>query len=196
MSKLRAILALIIFSHSALIMADVPLVSIISGDGPFPLGTTTTEMMISTDVTSGCRYNDIDDGNLPQWTPFPSTDNLAHSVQVTLVNDQDTNRYIRCKNLSTNEVNSVSFVFTITFASDNAAPTISSVAVTSATEDVAYFYDVDATDADVGDLLTFSLSVFPAGMSIDPSSGAISWMPVNEQVGTQPVIVDVTDSGG
>lgn len=199
MSRLRTIffsILLVSTFFSSIALADPPVISVVSGDGPFPIGTTITEMVVSTDVDSGCRYNDADDGNLPQWALFPSSDSLIHSVQVPLINDQDTNRYIRCKNLSTNEINSTSFIFTITFANDNAAPIISSVALTSATEDVAYSYDVDATDPDVGDVLSFTLSSFPSGMTIDPASGLISWVPSNEQVGNQPVVVEVSDSGG
>ncbi len=74
------------------------------------------------------------------------------------------------------------------------APVIGSVPVTVATRDETYVYDVEATDADTGDVLTYSLAEAPAGMEIDAFSGAINWVPTT----TQPVgvIVAVTDVSG
>ena len=57
-------------------------------------------------------------------------------------------------------------------------------------------YDVNATDPDVGDVLTFSLTTAPAGMTIDPASGLIAWTPAANQAGPQPVGVRVQDAGG
>ncbi|MBW8371916.1 MAG: S8 family serine peptidase, partial [Thiobacillus sp.] len=53
-------------------------------------------------------------------------------------------------------------------ASENAGtpPTITSTAITTATVGQPYSYDVDASDPDAGDVLSYSLDVFPAGMTI------------------------------
>ncbi|MCP4252153.1 MAG: PKD domain-containing protein [Candidatus Scalindua sp.] len=59
-----------------------------------------------------------------------------------------------------------------------------------------YGYDTEATDNDVGDVLTFSLDVAPAGMDIDPESGLISWEPTQDQFGEYVVTVRVEDLGG
>lgn len=64
-----------------------------------------------------------------------------------------------------------------------------------ATATVAYAYDVDATDSD-GDTLEFALSVFPEGMMISTSTGAISWMPSSTQATTTPYTVTVSVSDG
>ncbi len=87
-----------------------------------------------------------------------------------------------------------SFVVSVTNVNDS--PSIISSPVTGATQNVAYEYNVDATDADPGDLLTYSLEIFPAGMSIDPVSGLIVWIPDATQVGDNSVIVMVVDSIG
>ena len=73
------------------------------------------------------------------------------------------------------------------------APTITSTPVTSATEDAAYSYDVNATDPDVGDTLTYSLTTAPTGMTINATTGLISWTPTNAQVGANAVTVRVRD---
>lgn len=78
----------------------------------------------------------------------------------------------------------------------NQPPVITSTPVTTATVGQPYTYDVDTTDPDVGDTLTFSLDVAPAGMTIDPTTGLIQWTPTAGQVGDNSVTVRVQDSGG
>ena len=86
---------------------------------------------------------------------------------------------------------------TANFEADNGRPVITSVPVTSATQDVLYTYDVEATDPDVGDVLTFSLDASPVGMTIDAVSGLIQWTPDNSQVGpNNAVTVRVQDPDG
>ena len=43
--------------------------------------------------------------------------------------------------------------------------------------------------------LAFTLDLFPSNMTINAASGLISWTPVLAQIGTNTVIVRVTDSG-
>lgn len=78
-----------------------------------------------------------------------------------------------------------------TFKADaNNAPVIISTPVTSATKNQAYTYDVNATDSD-GDTLTYSLTIKPSGMSINSSSGLITWTPT--AAGAYNVTVMVSD---
>ncbi len=78
----------------------------------------------------------------------------------------------------------------------NRPPVIVTVPGTVATVAAPYAYDVDATDPDAGDTLTYSLTAAPANMSINPSTGLINWSPTPVQVGSQPVTVRVTDAAG
>src|SRR5690606_15375091 len=64
----------------------------------------------------------------------------------------------------------------VTIESVNDAPTITSTAITSATEGQAYQYTATADDSD-GDTLNWSLTTAPAGMTIDATSGVIDWLP-------------------
>ncbi|WP_052263304.1 MBG domain-containing protein [Geobacter pickeringii] len=77
----------------------------------------------------------------------------------------------------------------------NVAPVITSSPVTSAYVGVSYPYTATATDANLaqGDKIVFGLPVAPAGMVINPTTGAISWIPTAAQVGPQNVVVQVTD---
>ncbi|EXI66571.1 MAG: Cell wall-associated polypeptide CWBP200 [Candidatus Accumulibacter adjunctus] len=84
----------------------------------------------------------------------------------------------------------------ITAAKLNHPPTITSSAITAATAGAAYAYQVTASDPDAGDTLGFSLTTFPAGMSINAASGLIQWSPSAGQIGSHNVSVRVQDSGG
>lgn len=78
----------------------------------------------------------------------------------------------------------------------NRAPVITSTPVTDATAGQPYAYDVDATDPDAGDVLTYSLPNAPSGTIIDPVSGLITWTPGLSQSGAHSLTVKVDDAGG
>ena len=88
---------------------------------------------------------------------------------------------------------------TFTVGTANAAPAppvIISTPVQTATVGVAYSYPVAATDVNVGDIVTYSLvAPIPAGMTIVPGTGVISWIPAAGQVGPNAVTVQATDPG-
>ncbi len=86
--------------------------------------------------------------------------------------------------------------FTANAVVTNRPPVIVTVPGTVATVAAPYAYDVDATDPDAGDTLTYSLSAGPSNMTINPVTGLINWSPTPAQVGSQPVTVRVTDAGG
>ena len=86
--------------------------------------------------------------------------------------------------------------FTVTVANVNNAPIITSSPVTSVVAGQLYTYDVEATDPDTGDVLTFSLDVSPSGMTIDPSTGLINWTPIATDEGNHTVEVKVSDGRG
>lgn len=87
-------------------------------------------------------------------------------------------------------------VFTVLVANVNQAPSIVSAAPTEATELVTYNYEPNAVDPDTGDQLTWALESGPAGMSLDPGTGVISWTPESGQAGAWSVTLRVTDSEG
>ena len=63
----------------------------------------------------------------------------------------------------------------------NNEPTITSTPITTASVGVIYTYDVNATDSDE-DTLTYTLTNPPEGMTINPSTGLISWTPTEDDV--------------
>ncbi len=86
--------------------------------------------------------------------------------------------------------------FTVTVASPNHPPTITSTPITTATAGQSYTYDADATDPDTGDTLSYSLTLAPTGMTIDTATGLIQWTLTDAQIGEQNVTVKVQDTGG
>ena len=72
----------------------------------------------------------------------------------------------------------------------NNTPSINSIPITNSLVDVLYTYNVEATDADE-DILTYSLTSNPTGMTIDSSTGIISWTP--NAVGSYDVTLKVSD---
>lgn len=87
---------------------------------------------------------------------------------------------------------------TLLIVAGDLGPTITSSPLRSAYEGVEYHYQVKVADPEVpfGDLLTYSLTQAPAGMTIDASSGLISWLPTGSDPRTSAVEVRVEDSRG
>ena len=85
--------------------------------------------------------------------------------------------------------------FTVTVTPVNDAPTITSTAPTTATEDAEYSYQVVVSDPDdSGSELSYELSNAPAGMTIS-ASGLITWTPSEGVTTSGLVTVEVSDGG-
>ncbi|MCA9258866.1 MAG: tandem-95 repeat protein [Planctomycetales bacterium] len=73
------------------------------------------------------------------------------------------------------------------------APVISSSPFLNGSLDKLYTYDVNA----IGNPdPTYTLQTSPAGMTIDPTTGVISWQPVAGQVGVHSVVVEASNRAG
>ncbi len=87
---------------------------------------------------------------------------------------------------------------TITIVVDNTndAPTVAT-AIDDANVDEDATYSLDAStgfnDVDVGDTLTYSMSGAPSTLSIDSTTGVISGIPLNGDVGDHTITVTATD---
>ncbi|MBD2468818.1 Ig-like domain-containing protein [Nostoc sp. FACHB-145] len=79
----------------------------------------------------------------------------------------------------------------------NHAPSITSTPVYVANVGSAYQYQVQATDPDTGDRLTYQLLSVPAGVtgiSIDANTGLLTWQ--NPVAGNHRIVVGAVDDGG
>jgi hypothetical protein len=86
--------------------------------------------------------------------------------------------------------------FDVVVSNANGPPRIVSRAPTVASVGVAYSYDVDAVDVDVNDTMSFSLTSAPSGMSINSSSGLLTFTPTSQQIGPHTATVRVEDAAG
>lgn len=77
----------------------------------------------------------------------------------------------------------------------NLAPQFTSTPVATSAPGSNYVYDVDATDPN-SDTVTYTLTVKPAGMTINAASGLITWTPTVGQVGGNAVTVTASDGKG
>ena len=123
---------------------------------------------------------DVDSGRVT-WTP----DNTQIGIHGVSVRVSDGN----------GGIDTQSYQIQVDGGASNVAPSIDSTPVTTATEQQAYSYDVNASDVD-GDSLTYSLDIAPSGMSINASSGLISWTPSTGQAGSHGVTARVDDGNG
>src|SRR3989344_3162602 len=120
----------------------------------------------------GANFNKIDDITRKlTWKPGFDQAGVYNNIKFTVSDGKASDsRFIT---ITVNDV---------TIAPENKPPRIISTPITTATENVLYKYDVDATDPD-GDALTYSLTTKPAGMSINANTGLISWTPSSSQIG-------------
>jgi hypothetical protein len=88
-------------------------------------------------------------------------------------------------------------VLSIAVQEVNRPPVLAAVSVQNVAEESVLTVAVVATDPDLpGNGLTYSLNTAPAGMTIHPATGAITWTPTEAQgPGTHEVVVRVTDNG-
>lgn len=77
----------------------------------------------------------------------------------------------------------------------NQAPEFTSTPIETAVVGQPYVYAFSASDAN-NNSLTYTLLSAPAGMTIDPNTGRLTWLPIAADVGSQSVILQVDDGAG
>ncbi|OMH35344.1 putative Ig domain-containing protein [Motiliproteus sp. MSK22-1] len=83
----------------------------------------------------------------------------------------------------------------VTIVEQNHNPVITSVPETTVVAGQIWTYDVEATDANVSDTLTYMMSHM-SGPSIDPTSGLITWPTSVDNMGEHDITVSVHDDQG
>ena len=87
------------------------------------------------------------------------------------------------------------YTLAVTAAPPNRPPVFTSSPVVAAIVNAAYSYQATASDPD-NDMLSFSVIAGPAGLTIDPTSGQVSWTPTEMQIPTDAVTLAVSDGHG
>ena len=116
-------------------------------------------------------------------------------ADTTNLNHEGSDQYTLTVEVS-DGVTTVSESVTIDINDINEAPTFTSSAITSATEDVLYSYLITANDVDDGDTPSFSAITLPAWLTlVDNGDGTatLSGTPTNDEVGGHSVDIQITD---
>jgi fibro-slime domain-containing protein/RHS repeat-associated protein len=87
------------------------------------------------------------------------------------------------------------FTVTVTSAPNDSPPAITSTPRLTGVVNEMYAYNAIATDPD-NDVLVWSLTKAPAGLSVNPATGTLRWIPTTSQIGTFPVELKVADPYG
>ncbi|MCP4782851.1 MAG: tandem-95 repeat protein, partial [Fuerstiella sp.] len=181
-------------SPAAVVSITVTAVNDAPGITSTAITTATEDSLYSHDVDA----SDIDVGDTLSFSLDSAPNGMTIDSGTGVIQWTPDNSYVGTHSVTV-RVKDVLFAtdtqsFDITVANVNDAPTITSFAVTTATEDTSYSYDVVADDPDLGDTLAFSLDEAPVGMTINAATGLIGWAPTNGQVGANSVTVRVQDA--
>ncbi|NLQ24803.1 tandem-95 repeat protein [Shewanella sp. S-1] len=130
--------------------------------------------------------------NKPSWLSFNATTGLLSGTP----GNADVGSHAVTLRVTDTDGLTAEQSFSITVTNVNDAPTISSTAVTAATQDAAYSYSLTAIDSDVGDVLTLSAVTKPSWLSFNAVTGLLSGTPSNADVGSHAVLLRVTDTDG
>lgn len=118
-----------------------------------------------------------------------TTLNFATPQTVTIAAAQDADNTGDTATITVSAIGETPREVAVTVTDDDPlSPTFTSNAVTAAVAGAAYTYDANATG---NPLPTFTLSTFPAGMSIDAGTGVISWTPAT--TGTFAVVIQAAN---
>ncbi|MFY8297651.1 tandem-95 repeat protein [Pseudoalteromonas sp. SS15] len=129
--------------------------------------------------------------NNPSWASF---DTATGTLSGTPTNDDVGSFANVIISVSDGTTSTALDAFTITVNNTNDAPVISGSPAASVDEDSAYSFTATASDVDVGDNLTFSITNKPSWASFDTATGNLSGTPNNEHVGTtNNVVIAVSD---
>ena len=153
--------------------------------------TTNEDTLVST--TLSATDADLDD---LAWSVLTAATNGVASVNtqgvVEYTSNADFNGSDSFEVTVTDGSLSDSITVNVTINAVNDAPVITSEAVTVATEAQTYTYTATATDVE-NDVLVWSLTASPEGMTIDSASGEISWTPAGDNA--SEAITVVVDDG-
>jgi RHS repeat-associated protein len=118
---------------------------------------------------------------LIQWTP--SAGQLGPQTVVVHLDDGREGQALQA------------YTIVVASAGPHLPPVLNSSPPLVATVGQSYSYQPQASDP-AGEALSFSLPSAPAGMSIDPGSGLVTWTPTSTQLGANPVVLQVADPEG
>ncbi len=140
--------------------------------------------VLSYSITSGPSWLSIN-ASTGALSGTPANDDVGEDVAVTIVVTDDAS-----------PAGSATLNATITVTNVNDPPVITTTTLDSAAENTAYSFTIDATDPDVGDVLTYNLTDGPSWLLVDSLTGALSGTPETADIAENtPVTILITDNG-
>ncbi|UUA74053.1 DUF4347 domain-containing protein [Cellvibrio sp. QJXJ] len=130
--------------------------------------------------------------NKPAWAAFDTT---TGALTGTPINADVGITSAIVISVSDGSLSSSLAAFDLTVVNTNDAPLISGTPTTSVDQDVAYSFTPTASDVDVGDVLTYSITNKPTWAAFDTATGALTGTPTNTDVGTTTGIVITVSDG-
>lgn len=155
--------------------------TVVSEDQPY------SYQMLAKDIDAG-DILDYTPVNLPGWMSYTAA---SHTISGTPANSDVGIVTIKVK--VSDGTSEVIQQYDLHVNNVNDAPQITSSAVTVMNEEQSYAYDVEVTDVDSGDVITYSLTAKPAWLSINTSTGVISGTAPLNDTGSYAVTVRATD---
>ncbi len=172
-----------------------------TNDAPVFTSTATTAANEDELYTYNVTTNDVD-GQTPSialtahpgWLAITDNGNGTATLTGTPTNDDVGNNSVTIT--ASDGTASTDQNFTISVTNTNDAPVFNSIPVTSATEDAPYTYTVNASDVDLGEIPSFTLTTNPGWLAIvDNGDGTadLSGTPTNDYVGGNNVTITASD---
>lgn len=131
--------------------------------------------------------------SLPTWASF---DSLTNTITANPLETDAPSETFNVTVTVSDGLLSSSDTLLLSAIETNTAPTLTNPGDQTVTLGNTLSLTLSATDPDIPpNTLVFSSSDLPSGATLDPSTGAFSWMPVSSQIGSNSVTFVVTDDG-
>ena len=150
-----------------------------------------TYTAVGTDMDTGDTFT-LGSSSVPSWLTFTASSGVLTGTPAN--SDVGTHSVTLTVTDAAGAVGTQTFTITVSNAND--APTVTSTAITSATEDAVYTYTLTGADADVGDTLTMTGTTVPSWLTFTASTGVLTGTPTNDHVGDHSVVLTITDAAG
>ncbi|MBR8538062.1 tandem-95 repeat protein, partial [Carboxylicivirga sediminis] len=172
-----------------------------TNDAPVFTSTATTAANEDELYTYNVVTNDVD-GQTPSitlttnpgWLSLDDNGDGTATLSGTPTNDHVGNNSVTLT--ASDGITSTEQNFTISVSNVNDSPVFTSNPPTSATEDAPYSYDVIATDVDLGETPSFTLTTNPGWLTINDNgdgTATLTGTPTNEYVGNNNVTITASD---
>ena len=184
------------FTITVLNVNDAPSFTSTPPVGNAQQGLTYTYNVMATDPDPGATLT-ITAPTLPTWLNLTDNGNGMATLTGTPGNAEVGDHDVVLE-VSDGIAAAVQQAFTITVDDVNEAPSISSAAVTGATQGLPYTYNVTTTDPDPGDVLTITAPTLPGWLTLtDNGNGtaSLAGTPGPGDTGDNDVVLTVTDAG-